>query len=297
MLVAQMLKDGTWDAHDITVETSPDGFRRWQIKYDPKKDPRFAGEDGKAFYKALKAAMVEKGEIAEDEEITSAYDWKLKERLKAYISRAIGTFDRDLSSKWARYSLMHAISQFRNWFRDKFWRSTITEYDAEIFGQYKKGEDGNYYWASEPMKGMLKTLLDFGTMPKQFIEMARKGELTLEDKRNLWYAGTSLVTFSTLTLLSLALLTDDDDDEFVVLKAAISAGQDEVIGAFTLQPFLNVSVSPLVFASYFQRLFMTTIKAMAYGTNADFEKMYNTFIDVVPVANQLPDDLIKFEED
>jgi hypothetical protein len=297
MLVAQMLKDGTWDAHDISVSTEKDGFRRWRITYDPKKDARFKGQDGQALYEAIKASMVEKGEITQDEEIPSAYDWKLRERLKAYISRAIGTFDRDLSSQWARYSLMHAMSQFRNWFRDKFWRITITEYDAEIMGQYKKSKDGKYYWASEPMKGMLKTLADAVTMPKEFISMARKGELTLEDKKNLWYAGTSLITLSTLAILSAALLADDDEEEFAVLKVAVQSAQDELLSTFTIYPFLNISVSPLVFASYYQRLFSTTMKALAYGSNADFKQMSNTFVDVVPVINQLPDDYIKFEED
>jgi hypothetical protein len=234
--------------------------------------------------------MVETGEIEENQEIKGAYDNKLRERLKAYIARNIGTADRDVASPWARYALLHALSQFRTWFRDRFLRSTIKEYDADIFGEYKKSKNGEYVWSPEPLKGMLRTFADFVLMPRQVIASIRKGELSREDQKNLWLSATSLVSFGTLYLMMLGLVDDDDDEKFSVLKVALTAAQEDVINSFTLSPFTSLATSPLVFASYYQKLFKTTMRVMHYGMEGDWEKSMSNFKSIVPIINQLPDD-------
>jgi hypothetical protein len=297
-LVAQMIKDGTYDAHRVVEEMGPDGFQRYKLVYDKALDPRFKGADGQKFYEALKDSMDQTGEL-ENGEITKAYDWHLRERLKAYINRGIGTFDRDLASPWARHSFAHALSQFRTWFRDKFQRSTKLEYDAEIFGDFVKNEEGNYTWATEPMKGMLWTLADFATMPGKFTKMAYKGELSREDQRNMWYAMTSLSSFAILALLSAALIDDKDDKdkkEFDALSIAMTNAISEATNSFTLAPVTSMLVSPLVFASYFQRVFSLTGKALMYGGEGDSTKAWNTFVEAVPFIHQLPDDVTHIEE-
>jgi hypothetical protein len=295
-ILAQMIHDGTYDAHSVKLEVGPDGFTRSVLVYDKELDPRFKGEEGKKLYEAIKKSMRETNELDEKGEITGAYDWHLRERLKAYIARGIGTFDRDLASPWARHSFASALSQFRTWFRDKFQRSTKLEYDAEIFGDWVKDENDEVVWAKEPMKGMLWTLADFATMPKDMINMMRKGELSREDMRNIFYATTSLSSFALLSLLSAALFADEDDEEFNALRISVTSAISEATNAFVLTPFTNMVISPIVFTSYYQRLFKQTGRALMYGTEGDWESTWNTFIEAVPFIKQLPNEYTHVED-
>ena len=293
-LVAQMMKDGVYDAHTVERVIGEDGFARWELRYDPKKDPRFKGKDGEAFYEAIKNSMAEKGELNEAGEITGAYDWHLRERLKAYIARGIGSFDRDLASPWARKSLFFAISQFRNWFTNKFIRSTKIEYDADIFGDWKKSDDGRFVWSSEPMKGILWTLSELHQLLPRVID---KGwdSISLEDKRNLAYSVTSASATLLLFLLASALKNATDDDEFNDLKALSINAIKESVSHITLAPMVSILTSPVVFASYYQRLFQTIGKVINYGSNGEGAQAWNNFVDIIPILNKIPSSMIDLD--
>jgi hypothetical protein len=286
-LVAQMVKDGTYDAHYVTREKGEDGIERWVVKYDKNKDPRFSGEDGKLFYDALKKSMREKGELDATGEITGAYDWHLRERLKAYINQGIGTFDRDLASPWARHSLMFAISQFRNWFTQRFQRITKLPYDAEIMGDYKKVND-EVVWSSEPMKGLLWTLSDMHSIVKK----AAKGEwkeVSQTDKRNLTYMSISTGAALVLFALSVALLEDDDDEDYIRFKVITSNNIADLMSFVTAGPYGTILTSPAVFASYFSRVFDNMGQAIVYGFDGDTEEAWRKAKEVIPIVNRFPE--------
>lgn len=283
-LIAQMVKDDVYDAHTVEREVDADGHTKWVLKYDKNKDPRFKGEDGQLFYNALRKSMDEKGELDVTGEISGAYDWKLRERIKAYINRGIGSFDRDLASPWARHSLMTTISQFRNWFVNRFQRITKLPYQAEIFGDYRK-VDGEIVWASEEMKGILWTLTEF----HRVIPRIARGEyVSRADKENLAYMASSLSAVTVLFLLSVALIEDDDDDDFIRLKAIANNNIADLMSFVTGGPFATILTSPAVFASYFARVFDTLGQIIVHGAEGDTKEVWNNFNDIAPVINQIP---------
>ncbi len=282
-LVAQMLKDGSFDAHEAVQEQQPDGYYRWKLVYDPKKDKRFEGEEGKMLYDAIKAAQDEKGELDDKGELTMAYDWKLRNRLHAYINRQIGAFDRDLGSHWNRFAMMTSISQFRSWFRDRFVRSTKLEYANEAFGNYVRVGDG-MVWEADTMKGILWTLADMPTIVKKIM---KKEKLADADVRNLVYSVNSLMAVGLLMAL-VAAAWDDEDDIPAPIMGQLTRYYGDVMSCITLSPFASVTVSPVTFISYYERLFNTVLRAANYGFKGDSENSLNTALTVVPIVNQLP---------
>ncbi len=282
-LIAQMIKDGSYHAHEAVQVQDADGFYRWKLVYDPKKDKRFEGKEGKMLYDAIKLAQDEKGELDDKGEITMAYDWKLRNRLHAYINRQIGAFDRDLGSHYNRFALMNSLSQFRSWFRDMFVRSTKLEYQNEAFGNYVNVGD-KMVWEKDTMKGIMWTLAD---MPTIVHKIMKKEKLADADVRNLVYSINSLMAVG-LAMALVAALWDDEDDVPAPIQGQLTRYYSDVMSFITLSPFASVTVSPVVFISYYNRLFQTVGRAVTYGFQGDSEKMSNAFQSAVPVFNQFP---------
>lgn len=282
-LIAQMLKDGTYDAHDIVQEMNPDGFYRWKIVYDPKKDPRFKGEDGKLLYDVLKESEADKGELNDDGELSMAYDWKLRRRLHAYINRQIGAFDRDLTSHIGRFSLAYSLTQFRTWFRDKLVRNTKLEYDNDTFGQYVKVGD-NIVWEKDTMKGVLWTLADLYSIGRKF---AKKEKVDQTDIRNMILAGNTLGAMAVMALL-VAAIWEDEDDIPAPLQSMFDRYYSDMLSFITLEPVANISQNPFVFVSFYQRLFSVVGKSLVKGVEGETDEALNSFYTIIPIVNQLP---------
>lgn len=290
-IVAQMIEDGVYDAHSVQTYTDENGKQHWRLVYDPSKDKRFMSADGQLLKQAIMESMRENDELDENGNMVLAYDWKLRNRLAAHINSMIGTVDRDLSSHMMRFGVLFGISQMRSWFRDLYVRSTKHEYLSEVMGDYVK-IDGKYVWSPDTMKGILWTLADLYSIGKR---LAKGEKISMADKRNLIFTVNSLA-FLALMFATVAHLWDDDDDDKPKIFEMITARYyGDILSFLTLQPFASITTDPLLFVVYYNRLFKTIGRSIAYGIEGESDKAFDAFMKVLPVVNQF--DLYDFETD
>jgi hypothetical protein len=276
-LIAQMLKDGSFEAHRAEQVKDADGFYRWKLVYDPKKDKRFQGDEGKMLYDRLKESMGEKNELNDKGELKLAYDWRLRARLTAYINQQIGSFDKDVSSHVSHFAIAYPFTQFRTWFRDRYVRATKLEYQSDVFGDYVRNGD-KLVWEKDTMKGILWTLADAYTIGKKLI---KDGTIEKADKRNLIFAANS-VSALMLVYVLMTMAWEDDDDVPPIIASTFTRYQGDMLSFLTLDPYTSALSSPVVFVSYYQRLFRGIAKAMSYGVEGEEQKMMEAFERVLP---------------
>lgn len=299
-LVAQMLVDETWDAHDVeAVENAKLGTYEWQLKYDSKKDPR----DTKLL-ETIKRELIKDKEMDRDAEMSLAYDWRLRQLYKGYADRITGSFDKDKKPDYTRVALLSAFGQFRGWFRELYQRSTTPQYQHKLWGNYEMDQDGEYAWKEGTMKGMLHTLFDIGYIIQKFREdVTEKGpkaaweDIPQVDKDNLAYALNSAATIGVMSIAvaQLAAQALEDKDRYDKVRGHISFWSDiftravtDAASPFTLSPLFSAGFdNPIVFLSYAERLMQTIYKTIELSVvDGEPEKALEKFVTIIPVIKE-----------
>jgi hypothetical protein len=118
VMVAQMMKDGTWDAEVYDPETG-------LCTYDETKDKRFYEDgkltkDGKLLKESLKENLVADGKMkSEDTKLTHAYDYTTARSLKDVGDQIIFGMDPETSTNLENYWLGKLPLQFRRYLPTK----------------------------------------------------------------------------------------------------------------------------------------------------------------------------------
>jgi hypothetical protein len=288
-LIAQMIQDGTYDAHSVERYTGKDGYVRYRIKYDERKDERFK-KDPK-LKQAIKESLATHGELEGDENdnietkrMTKAYDWRLRQKYKSYADQMFSSFDKDLKSDIAHYGMFSGFTQFRSWFRDKFVKGTKREYENMITGDYTLVEDGKYIWSNEEFKGVFWTLLDIGSISKNVIKNKSFKEVSKSDKQNLLLAGNSMAMWALLAALIGAAFGDDDDPSSILAEAVLMRGIQDLTSMITMGPLFNVLDDPFIFASYYKNVYGSVINSLGYAVDGDISGVAGEIMKMTPLV-------------
>ena len=171
IMTAQMLKDGTYDAHVYNEKSG-------RTAYNPKMDKRFQiyfkGDEShaeyhkqKALYEGLKRRLLSDGIQLIDGEAAQAYSSRELRAIKTYADKyvvgAYGPLERNLL---ANYLIGRMFMMFTTWLMTKVSNAFKTGSYIDDLGYYEitKDEDGNLVpkWVREWQEGYLNTVYNMG---------------------------------------------------------------------------------------------------------------------------------------
>ena len=281
-LVAQMIKDGTYDAHQLKSKLDKNGNRVWFIEYNPALDQRFKKEP--KLKEAIMRGLKDDGiGITEDGQMTMAYDWRLRQRYKSYADEIFASMDKDLKSDYAHNGIFTAFSMFRSWFRDSFLRVVKREVPNAVTGDYVK-RDGEFVWTKSPYKGILWTMLD---APALIYNKIKNGDdISDVDKQNMLLFVNTVGMWSLLAMLINTALSDKDDPKVVAARSLFIRGIQDLNNYATLGPMLGIVSDPFIFVSYYTRVFNNTIRAIKYAGDGEIDMSMKKLMGEVPIARE-----------
>lgn len=227
VMVAQMIKEGSYDAYVYNEETG-------EITYDETLDKRMYNDEGvitdegKAIRTFIKRKLIEDGVITKeyDEKLPRGHDYQSGQLFK-YLSDkyVIGSMDNRSRSMIGNHYLGAVFSQFRIFSIDRLFNFGVDANKREsIFGgTIKAFKDDNGNWVAEreiiEIEGQLQSL---GAAIKAVKDLKNKplGDWWTESssvrKTNLAKLGIKIATFSLLYALIKNLFDDEPEKQQAV---------------------------------------------------------------------------------
>jgi len=228
-MTAQMLHDGTWDAHTFNKETGG-------MEYDATKDKRYS-EDGETFHETGKLLAENKterlimdGYQAQDEgEVWNgvqmpihAYDDRDGEVLRYLADRyVVGAYSDETKSAMGNffagklYDLFHryAVTKIKNAFQRRKFNDEGGRYIVTKLVDAKTGEETQVVrWENVEMEGYFKTLIDLGYYTIKYRDWKHYKNLSQEQKRNLLKMMVNFGIWLSVSIIYSKLVGDDWDD-------------------------------------------------------------------------------------
>ena len=225
---AQMIKDGSYQAHTLDKETG-------MMKYDPRKDKRFeilfdskADKSSKeykkaeALYESLKNRLVSEGYgLTDDGHATRGYSNVETRAFKSfadkYITGAYGAMEKNLLSQFV---LGRMAMMFTTWLMTKASAAFKQgSYIDEIgYIDIKEDINGNFipYWQREWTEGYMTTVM------RMTFDLIRHGDvkqfknMNQSEKLNWIKYGSIVMTFLSSWLLYGLVVKEDDDDKGLI---------------------------------------------------------------------------------
>ena len=218
-LVAQMIHDGTWNAHSIE-----DG----KIVYDEDKDSRFNGkgryttEQGVALKSAITTELDKEGYV-QDGRLMRAYDDLLVQKHKDTMDSTFGGMDKETRGWYNYHWLGKMLGIFRSWLPARIDMFTQKPGEKFVAGDYKfvKDENGELHaeWKGLQVEGFMYTIGLLGFNIKQLLKRAETKPLNEAQKTNVARMSADLVMIGA-GLLTASLIDDDEDKSKLDHEAA-----------------------------------------------------------------------------
>jgi hypothetical protein len=230
VMMAQMLKDGSWDAYSIT----PKG----EVVYDEKKDRRWYGADGKltedggVLIKEVKRRLIEQGVVdqKENEPLRLGYDLEMGRTFKWIADKyIIGGMDAsqkaNLSSAW--YGRM--FTTFKTYMMDRIynWHGRDINSDAGGALKVKTNPDGSKMavWERREITSYVTAL---GNLFKMVADAREMGTLDWKNMRTADKRAIAKLSYDAILciiayMIYNGLKDDDDDDNFIAAPNKQSA--------------------------------------------------------------------------
>lgn len=219
VMVAQMIKDGTWDAEVFDEKTG-------ECTYDETKDIRLykAGvltPEGKALKAGIKAGLVKDGSmLASSDKLTRSYDYLSARTLKDVGNQVVMGMDPINSSNLNKDWLGKLFGQFKQYLNTKAGQLYSEGYGRDESGHrivVKNEETGELEakWQPEYFEGKYQTMVlalkELGTLKQKPTEFWVN--LQPRQKANIIKLCTDVLLFCGLYLVY-NLAGWDDDDEY-----------------------------------------------------------------------------------
>lgn len=218
-MIAQMIHDGTWDAHTVK-----DG----KLVYNEDADTRFATPEGKRLREAIIRELNEEG-LMEGNRMTRAYGYNLRNKYKAQQDSIFGGFDKE---SWALYNYTwygKLLGLFRKWLPSRLDRMFGGErMDKMAYGSYKVIVDEEtgaetMVWDGNMAEGIMHTM---GALYYNVTEKLKGHDtipLTQIQKDNLMRLMSDVMIIGTITLVGTMMgeAADDDDDPGLAASATL----------------------------------------------------------------------------
>jgi|GEM_PF-6337869 len=189
--VAQMIKDGTWDAWKFNEKTG-----RWV--YNEDLDPRFKGEQGEAFKKRLKMEMDGEDTLDEFGRMISPYTQRKIESIRKLSNLTYETHNEGGKPILENWILGRVAMVLGGWAFSKRERFYKTGGNYEIMGDYVPETDANgnltgeFKWNGHYFEGQVQTISDIARSAWNHMVGNEKGsmkdvfnDLTSNQKSNL----------------------------------------------------------------------------------------------------------------
>src|SRR5260221_12504433 len=160
ILIAQMRKEGTWDAHSVV---------NGKLVYDESKDERLNGikynkEEGRALKRAIMDEQVQQGiKPLDDGRLPQAYGTSDGNRIRNMAAQLMGGFDRDEKGLYGFLSYTKAMGFLKTWLPARlnavFDKPFISQVNRDL--TFETAPDGTMraVWTGRPMEGMVQTLM------------------------------------------------------------------------------------------------------------------------------------------
>lgn len=214
--VAQMIKDGSLEAHSVDEYGS--------LVYDETKDKRWDGsKESEVIKNKIKENLKEEGVEPVDGKLTRAYDNNIRQAHKAIADRfTAGTYNSSEKRLVEANVIGRMFSTFHKYFFDKMEGFYTETHRSKTFGNYvvKKDKNGNDYaaWEGTMMEGKFQSMVAFANSiaslkDKSFDEFMKEwnGMDPIRKQNIIKLTQDMVVVYVMLTLSS--VLGGDDDKE------------------------------------------------------------------------------------
>lgn len=293
MMIAQMLKDGSWDAYTYNAATG-------KVEYDESKDKQWNDRpdeekgDGKIRKEDVRHMLIKEGTMKpDDKKLTRGYDYKAARKFKALGDKYIvGAYDdktkamlgQTLTGRMVGMFHTYLTSMVQNAFQK---RGTVDELGKRIVVLDAQG-NRVAEWERLYVEGYITTIVRYLKSLYTYLRTGDKEYLKLDKlgQYNMVKVTTMLLTY--LFLMGLfKLLVDqkndpDDDDDPIPEIRLIKNFKYAAFGLFTIPSILAVMERPWAAASMAKRMFQDEYGQMKLDNMVNIIPVYKS--TVVPVT-------------
>lgn len=204
--IAQMINDGTYDAHDEFGN------------YDETKDKRFEGEDGEYIKNAIIEQQYKEGyHILDNGKMTHAYTQRQENHVKLQVQRFVGELtDPKYKNLASSYSFVRAASSMRSYMYNvaqAWWKNPSQTVHLGGFKVIEVDGKKETVWAPELTEGMINTLIYCAKGLRNAVKTGTFDDyknMSSFQKRNLIAMATFTGIMAGVYLLADSMLYDED---------------------------------------------------------------------------------------
>lgn len=245
VLVAQMMKDGVWEAYSMDEDGN--------LVYDETKDKRFQGENGKLLKETLKKSLAEEDGLNPDGTMRRAYDSRQSESMKFEADSIVGGFDRETRGLYNYWALGKLLGLFKTWLPARLNKGFDSQFINEVAGDYEIVEDSDgekqFVWKGKQMEGIMFSMLHVAFNLKQMLAKAEKAEMNQNQKENLMRAmgDTMFISLAFLSSTAIAEALGDDDKNILTqeLLRVISRSTDDLVSTYNVLALVTDMGTPI----------------------------------------------------
>lgn len=283
VMVAQMLKDGTYDAYSVV-----DG----KLVYDEGKDERINGTKlelakGRALKEFTVKELSDQGIHSVNGRLAQAYGASEGAYMRNLADSLFGGFDRDSKANFNFNAFGKLVGLFKNWLPARlhilFDRPFISQINGSI--QFEQQGDGTYkgVWTGKPMEGILHTLLYLGW----YVAEHRKNPykvMTPHQQSNLRLAAAHIAVMASFTLAALSLEDDDDKDPWKQAAATtMRRSLGDILATYNILALKDFLHTPI--AVVFMERTISQVWNVMSGEKDINKKTLNSVLKKIPLVN------------
>lgn len=284
VMIAQMLKDGTWNAHSVV-----DG----KLVYDETKDERLNGTKldpakGRALKEFTMKELADQGIRSVDGRLPQAYGSSESNYMRNLADSAFGGYDRDSRANFNFVAFGKLVGLFRNWLPARmnalFDRPFVSMVNGSI--HFEQKPDGTYsaVWTGRQMEGILHTLLYLGWYVGKYRNNPYQ-KLTPHQQNNIRIAASHAAIFGIFTLAVLAV-DDDDDDKDPWRQATANTLQrslGDIIATYNVLALKDFLHTPIAIV-FIERTISQVFNVLS-GEKDINKKTLNSLVGKIPIVN------------
>lgn len=250
MFIAQLMHEGVMQAHSM---------ENGKLVYDENKDPRFKGEDGAAYKKALKASLDNESDGVKGGKLQKAYDNKLRNKLKLLADDMYGSYDKETATSLQNYWWGRALTSFGKYLPNKIQAVLDPTSKNEVFGNYVTREVNGVRitnWEGQVNEGLFSTFRFLWAESLRNKKIAWSS-LSAAQKKNAASIVTDSFTFGLTAYVFSQIISGifgDDEDELSAsqkaLRRSLATSYMEAFALYDARTYTKLS-EPFVVTSYF----------------------------------------------
>jgi len=294
VMIAQMVHDGTWDAHEFDSETG-------KINYNRKKDKRFYDEngqmteDGNVLYETIRNQVYKdgfKGQKKEGE-LVRAYTRKESRKFKNISDMfVVGAYTDKEKVMLTHYTLGRFFAVFRNYLFTHVQNAVMKGHYIGDVGRYKVKKDAHgkpmAEWERLYMEGWVRTATRMIGDVVKTRSLDNFKNMSESEKYNwLRIASKTLMVLGVSMLYNMSVKDDDDDKTgFVPDWRILRNIKYSYAGVFALFDSGIIS-SPFAIISVFKRILTNPIGEFEVENIQRFAPGYTTIETLYePIKNE-----------